>query len=360
MREQASCVVLERSYLVQYAVQMGVISDPRELPDDARDESQRIVLVLDSCGGASFFWLGRTDYTHTWGCDLSNAKHVKLVKGTRCPICDGEDEDPRGEGKRCFGYMQGEWIYCTRPEPPREARSSMRPRRLTGIKAGAMPLRCQTHHGRSKRDLGYRYRLPVHGCRGSLEVRGGAIPQPEEVSATAHVENGHRIWGLKGVKTFPYRLPELLAADPSHPVYICEGEKDVDNLHNVVWWRPATRWARANGTMNIPSGSAGGIASFLEITTIPAGTISRWWRGSLKGVAATVSWSSCRISPRKAMCPISWQRAGADDQILDLAAKAPEWTPPSLPVIFVSTKEFETNDEAIKAYRQTRICIGAT
>ena len=36
--------------------------------------------------------------------------------------------------------------------------------------------------------------------------------------------------GFKGVKTFPYRLPELLAAVPSHPVYICEGEKDVENL----------------------------------------------------------------------------------------------------------------------------------
>ena len=44
---------------------------------------------------------------------------------------------------------------------------------------------------------------------------------------------------------------------------------------------------------------------------------------------------------------------GTVDQILDLAAKVPDWTPPSLPVIFVSTTEYETNDEAIKALPQT-------
>ena len=36
--------------------------------------------------------------------------------------------------------------------------------------------------------------------------------------------------GLGDVKKIPYRLPELLAADLEQPVYICEGEKDVDRL----------------------------------------------------------------------------------------------------------------------------------
>ena len=38
------------------------------------------------------------------------------------------------------------------------------------------------------------------------------------------------IWNLKGVALVPYRLPELLAADPSAPVYIVEGPKDADRL----------------------------------------------------------------------------------------------------------------------------------
>jgi len=41
---------------------------------------------------------------------------------------------------------------------------------------------------------------------------------------------GGWVWGVKGVRKVLYRLPDLLAADPSIPVYIVEGEKDVDRL----------------------------------------------------------------------------------------------------------------------------------
>ena len=37
-------------------------------------------------------------------------------------------------------------------------------------------------------------------------------------------------WGLKTVRRVLYRLPELLAASPTEPVFICEGEKDADRL----------------------------------------------------------------------------------------------------------------------------------
>ncbi len=37
-------------------------------------------------------------------------------------------------------------------------------------------------------------------------------------------------WAVKGTRQVPYRLPELLASDPTTPVYIVEGEKDVDAL----------------------------------------------------------------------------------------------------------------------------------
>lgn len=42
--------------------------------------------------------------------------------------------------------------------------------------------------------------------------------------------NGGWIWNIKGIPRVPYRLPELLAADPAEPVFIAEGEKDVDAL----------------------------------------------------------------------------------------------------------------------------------
>ena len=39
---------------------------------------------------------------------------------------------------------------------------------------------------------------------------------------------GGWIWSVKGERLVPYRLPELLSADPAATVYICEGERDVD------------------------------------------------------------------------------------------------------------------------------------
>lgn len=35
---------------------------------------------------------------------------------------------------------------------------------------------------------------------------------------------------MQGVPRLPYRLPELMAADPDQTVFVCEGEKDVDRL----------------------------------------------------------------------------------------------------------------------------------
>src|SRR5262245_1134355 len=42
--------------------------------------------------------------------------------------------------------------------------------------------------------------------------------------------NGGYIYNLQGVQRVLYRLPELLAADLNEPVFLVEGEKDVDRL----------------------------------------------------------------------------------------------------------------------------------
>lgn len=44
---------------------------------------------------------------------------------------------------------------------------------------------------------------------------------------------GGWIWNLKGVASVPYRLPELVAADPARVVLVPEGEKDVDRLRSL-------------------------------------------------------------------------------------------------------------------------------
>ncbi len=44
---------------------------------------------------------------------------------------------------------------------------------------------------------------------------------------------GGWIRNLEGVSRVPYRLPELVGADPARPVFVVEGEKDADNLHRL-------------------------------------------------------------------------------------------------------------------------------
>lgn len=44
--------------------------------------------------------------------------------------------------------------------------------------------------------------------------------------------DGGWVWSVKGVRVVPYRLPELLAR-PDEPVFVVEGEKDVDNLGRI-------------------------------------------------------------------------------------------------------------------------------
>lgn len=54
--------------------------------------------------------------------------------------------------------------------------------------------------------------------------------QPKDFRQRRPKPGGGWEWKAKGNPIIPYRLPELLAADPSQTVFICEGEKDVDNL----------------------------------------------------------------------------------------------------------------------------------
>ncbi|MGC9986274.1 MAG: hypothetical protein ABSF35_21970 [Polyangia bacterium] len=60
------------------------------------------------------------------------------------------------------------------------------------------------------------------------------------------------IWDVEGVRRVLYRLPELLAADPSETVYVVEGEKDVETLRAsglVATTNPggALKWRREYG-----------------------------------------------------------------------------------------------------------------
>ncbi len=149
-----------------------------------------------------------------------------------CPICGGKDGDRRGNGRRCHGFSSadGEWVHCAREEfagalSPND--NGLFTHRMAG------PCNCGQQHGRAR------------------EQRSGAA-EPEAVypyrdeSGQALFEvvrfpgkqfrqrrmNGHGAyaWGIGDTRRVLYRLPELLEASSDRPVFVVEGEKDVDCL----------------------------------------------------------------------------------------------------------------------------------
>jgi putative DNA primase/helicase len=75
---------------------------------------------------------------------------------------------------------------------------------------------------------------------------------------------GGWIWKMKGVELVPYRLPELIAAPADAPVFIVEGEKDVDALRALglvatcnaggagKWRREYSPWFQGRAVVLLP------------------------------------------------------------------------------------------------------------
>lgn len=69
-------------------------------------------------------------------------------------------------------------------------------------------------------------------------IEPGPVGRKKSFSFRSPNGNGGWVKGAEGVRRVLYRLPELLAADPSRPVFLVEGEKKVDAL--IEWGFVAT------------------------------------------------------------------------------------------------------------------------
>lgn len=90
--------------------------------------------------------------------------------------------------------------------------------------------------------------FPDHGARGKKAPRGRIVTtydyqdadgnlifqvcrmEPKDFRQRKPDGRGGWTWKTKGLQRVLYRLPELKAADPEEFCWLCEGEKDVDNL----------------------------------------------------------------------------------------------------------------------------------
>ena len=157
-----------------------------------------------------------------------------------CPICGGWDSLPRGHGRRCSGYDSGDWCHCSREEHA----GSLEPN-AAGLYGHLMVGLCgcgQTHHERAAVYVGNSPRGPraIETTYDYRDEAGVLLYQVVRFAGKQFAQRrpdgsarGGWDWRLGGVRRVPYRLPELMATNPSRPVYIVEGEKDVDTLERL-------------------------------------------------------------------------------------------------------------------------------
>ena len=156
----------------------------------------------------------------------------RTTRNRRCVICGGAPADPRGKGRRCYGFLSsdGKYAHCTREEHagalPFIEESKTYAHKLQGACA------CGTTHGTDERDwndieVAYDYR----------DERGFLLYQvvrkiPKDFRQRKPDGAGGWIWSLGETRRVLYRLPQLLKSPTTELVFIVEGEKDVERLRD--------------------------------------------------------------------------------------------------------------------------------
>jgi hypothetical protein len=166
----------------------------------------------------------------------------RFRKSSPCPICRGYDDDQRGNGQRCFGFLSTDGLYahCTREEYagglPQEDNAQTYAHKLEG------DCKCGTRHGydpphtssngtgKMRIETTYQYRdkdgMPL------FEVVKFRCQDGSKTYRPRHCNNqGGIVWGMKGVPRVIYRLPEVRKALAKGWVLcIAEGEKCCDAI----------------------------------------------------------------------------------------------------------------------------------
>lgn len=150
-----------------------------------------------------------------------------------CPVCGGGDDDKRGNEKRCHGWTteDGEWAHCSREELAggidADPNGETYPHRLRG------PCRCGSTHGEPLSATSPRAD-DIEATYDYRDERGVLLFQVVRKTGKRFLQRRPDgdgwIWQVGQVRRVPYRLPQIIAADPGAPVYVAEGEKDVEAL----------------------------------------------------------------------------------------------------------------------------------
>jgi 5S rRNA maturation endonuclease (ribonuclease M5) len=264
---------------------------------------------------------------------ISSSGKRRFTRSNPCPVCGGDDHDPRGAGRRCFGFASddGEWVRCTREEFAGEAPYDEGSTAWIHKMHGAC--HCGVEHNPAKEEprqqQGQKRKLLI--AYNYMNASGDLLFQcvrwePKGFSQRHPDGAGGWIWNLDGITPVLYRLPELLAADPKETVWIVEGEKDVEMLRKaglIATCNPmgAGKWRSSyNASLKgrtvciIPDADAPGKKHAEEVA---------WYlHGIAKSVKVVLLPSSCKdVSEYLAA-------RGTVEKLQEFAATTPEWEKP--------------------------------
>lgn len=162
--------------------------------------------------------------------------HQRFTREHPCPVCGGHDALPRGHQERCYGFLSddGGWAFCTRAERagglPQNSGSDTYAHRLDGdcgcgVRHDPKPAPVRSEAPRRSIEVAaYDYRDEA----GKLLFQ--VVRKEPKNFVQRRPEGAGWTYSVAGVRKVPYRLPELIAADPERPTFICAGEKDVIRL----------------------------------------------------------------------------------------------------------------------------------
>lgn len=163
---------------------------------------------------------------------MSVRSSQRHTKAHRCPVCGGADQDPRGADKRCFGFTSEDgWVHCSREELAGaidQGSDGCFAHKMSGS------CKCGTSHGEEVS----RVIDMIETTFDYRDERGALLFQVVRFAGKnfrqrAPDGQGGWTWRTAGIRRVLYRMPELLKADPSAEVFVCEGEKDVETVRKL-------------------------------------------------------------------------------------------------------------------------------
>ena len=135
-------------------------------------------------------------------------------------------------------------------------------------------------------------------------------------------------WKTRDCKPLPYRLPELLEADPEYIVFVVEGEKDVDNLYGVGVIATCNSGGAGKWDKSLSSHLSGRHVVILPDNDEPGEKHANDVARKLTGIATSIRVLHLPGLPNKGDVS-DWLAAGGKvDELARMCQEAPVWVEP--------------------------------